>query len=207
MVISYHQPRDCLLNRLFKAQIKENIKAPRRWPLCGEFTGDRWIALTGLVTRKMFPFDDVIILSITLVSLPPLRLDEVTDTSSVHDYTKFSEIILQGPNYKQNQNDIASKRLSSVRNDYCPNHIGSNNSHSIKSNTLENVMGSVKFLTSVTCNQNWRIELKTDKTHTRNGISNKSLPSNFTIYTLMSAMENNKAKLFVTLGWIYFHVN
>ena len=22
-------------------QIKENIKAPRHWPLCGEFTGDR----------------------------------------------------------------------------------------------------------------------------------------------------------------------
>ena len=24
-------------------QIKENIKAPHHWPLCGEFTGDRWI--------------------------------------------------------------------------------------------------------------------------------------------------------------------
>ena len=28
---------------LVQAQIKENIKAPRHWPLCGEFTGDRWI--------------------------------------------------------------------------------------------------------------------------------------------------------------------
>ena len=36
--VSDHQPRDCLLNRLFR-QIKENIKAPRHWPLCGEFTG------------------------------------------------------------------------------------------------------------------------------------------------------------------------
>ena len=26
-----------------QAQIKENIKAPRHWPLCGELTGDRWI--------------------------------------------------------------------------------------------------------------------------------------------------------------------
>ena len=26
-----------------QAQIKENIKAPRHWPLWGEFTGDRWI--------------------------------------------------------------------------------------------------------------------------------------------------------------------
>ena len=29
-----------------QAQIKENIKAPRHWPLCGEFTGDRWIPRT-----------------------------------------------------------------------------------------------------------------------------------------------------------------
>ena len=40
------QPHDCLLNRLFKAQIKENNKAPRHWPLCGEFTGDWWIHRT-----------------------------------------------------------------------------------------------------------------------------------------------------------------
>ena len=24
-----------------QTQIKENIKAPRHWPLCGEFTGDQ----------------------------------------------------------------------------------------------------------------------------------------------------------------------
>ena len=29
-----------------QAQIKENIKALRHWPLCGEFTGYRWILLT-----------------------------------------------------------------------------------------------------------------------------------------------------------------
>ena len=29
-----------------QAQMKENIKAPRHWPLCGEFTGDRWIPRT-----------------------------------------------------------------------------------------------------------------------------------------------------------------
>ena len=37
--VSNHQPRD-------QAQIKENIKAPRHWPLCGKFTGDRWIPHT-----------------------------------------------------------------------------------------------------------------------------------------------------------------
>ena len=36
---------------------QRNIKAPRHWPLCGEFTGD---PQKGPVTRKMFPFDDVI---------------------------------------------------------------------------------------------------------------------------------------------------
>ena len=44
--VSNHQPHDCLLNRLFKAQIKLNIKALRHWPLCGEFTGHRWITRT-----------------------------------------------------------------------------------------------------------------------------------------------------------------
>ena len=29
-----------------QAQIKENIKTPRDWPLCGEFSGDRSITQT-----------------------------------------------------------------------------------------------------------------------------------------------------------------
>ena len=44
--VSNHQPHDCLLNRLYKVQIKENIKVPRHRPLCGEFTGDRGIPHT-----------------------------------------------------------------------------------------------------------------------------------------------------------------
>ena len=43
--ISNHQRLDCLLNCLFR-QIKEKIKALRHWPLCEEFTGDRWIPCT-----------------------------------------------------------------------------------------------------------------------------------------------------------------
>ena len=31
---------------LVQTQIKGNIKAPRHWPLCGEFTGHRWIPRT-----------------------------------------------------------------------------------------------------------------------------------------------------------------
>ena len=57
--ISNLQPHDCLLNRFVQAQIKENIKALRHWPLWGEFTGDRWIPRKkGPVTQKIFPFDD-----------------------------------------------------------------------------------------------------------------------------------------------------
>ena len=42
--VSNHQPHDCLLKRLFRRRAsRENIKAPRYWPLWGEFTGDRWI--------------------------------------------------------------------------------------------------------------------------------------------------------------------
>ena len=35
-----------LTQSFIQAQIKENIKTPRHWPLCGEFTGDRWIPRT-----------------------------------------------------------------------------------------------------------------------------------------------------------------
>ena len=52
-----HQPYDCLLNRLFRRRSKKPIKAPRHWPLCGEFAG------TGEFPAQMAsyaePFDDV----------------------------------------------------------------------------------------------------------------------------------------------------
>ena len=37
--VSNHQPRGCLTQSFIQTQMKENIKAPRHWPLCGEFTG------------------------------------------------------------------------------------------------------------------------------------------------------------------------
>ena len=44
--VSNHQPHDCLLSRSFRPRSKENTKAPCHWPLCGEFTVDRWIPRT-----------------------------------------------------------------------------------------------------------------------------------------------------------------
>ena len=45
---------------VYSAQIKENIKVPCHWPLCGAFTGDRWIPRTnGQKHGKRFHFNDV----------------------------------------------------------------------------------------------------------------------------------------------------
>ena len=59
--VSNHQPYDCLFNSLLRRRSKKT-KAPRHWPLCGEFSGDRWVSspLKWPVTREMFPFDDAI---------------------------------------------------------------------------------------------------------------------------------------------------
>ena len=43
-----------------QTQIKENIKVPRHWFLCGEFTGTVEFPAQRPVTRKIFPVDDVI---------------------------------------------------------------------------------------------------------------------------------------------------
>ena len=49
-----------------QAQMKQNIKAARHWPVWGEFTGDRWIPLRAS-NAEMFPFDDVIMMLIGVV--------------------------------------------------------------------------------------------------------------------------------------------
>ena len=49
-------PASRLFTQLFiQTQIKKTPKAPRHWPLCGEFTGDRWIPRTnGQLRGKCF---------------------------------------------------------------------------------------------------------------------------------------------------------
>ena len=60
--VSNHQPHDCLFNRLFRRRSKETSKLRVTglcaWnsPVPGEFPAQR------PVTRKMFPFDDVIMM-------------------------------------------------------------------------------------------------------------------------------------------------
>ena len=58
--VSNHQPRGCLLNRLFRRRSKKTSKL-RVTGLCeGNSTGPANSPHKGPVTRKMFPFDDVI---------------------------------------------------------------------------------------------------------------------------------------------------
>ena len=53
---SIHQPHDCLLNRLFRGRSKKTSKL-RVTGLCAGNSPHKWP-----VTRKKFPFDDVIML-------------------------------------------------------------------------------------------------------------------------------------------------
>ena len=63
--VSNHQPHDCLLNRLFRRRSKKTSKlrvtglSPHKWP----------------VTRKMFPFDDVI-----MMKAHPLRWNSLWES-------------------------------------------------------------------------------------------------------------------------------
>ena len=60
--VSNHQPRDCLLNRLFRRRSKKTSKL-RVTGLCvGNSPGPVNSPHKGPVTRKMFPFDDVIMI-------------------------------------------------------------------------------------------------------------------------------------------------
>ena len=49
---------------------QRNIKTPRHWPLCGEFTGDS--PHKRPVTREMFPFD-IVIMEALLVQFVTLQ--------------------------------------------------------------------------------------------------------------------------------------
>ena len=58
--VSNHQRQDCLLNRLFRRRSKEISKLPVTGLCVRNSPGPVNSAHKGPVTRKMFPFDDVI---------------------------------------------------------------------------------------------------------------------------------------------------
>ena len=85
--VSNHQPRGCLLSRLFRRRSKKTSKL-RVTGLCvGNSPGPVNSPHTGPVTRKMFPFDDVIM----LMMLYSVR--HYIDTIKSH-YQKLEQVIV-----------------------------------------------------------------------------------------------------------------
>ena len=77
--VSSHQPHGCLLNRLFRRRWKKTSKL-RVTGLCvGNSPGPVNSPHKGPVTRKMFPFDDVIMWSSTygLIAICPVIMLEI----------------------------------------------------------------------------------------------------------------------------------
>ena len=60
--VSNHQPHDCLLNRLFGRRLKKTSKLRVTGLCAGKSPGPVNSPHKGPVTRKMFPFDDVIMI-------------------------------------------------------------------------------------------------------------------------------------------------
>ena len=63
--VSNHQPHGCLLNRLFRRRSKKTSKLRVTGFCVGNLPGPVNSPHKGPVTRKMLPFDDVIILTIS----------------------------------------------------------------------------------------------------------------------------------------------
>ena len=85
-----------LFTKMFiQVQIKENVKAPHHWPLCGEFTSDWWIPCNkGPVTQKMFPFDDVIMTFRSLLDNPLLFPTIVFCITQHKLFQQFTNILI-----------------------------------------------------------------------------------------------------------------
>ena len=45
-IVSKIMSLSIVYSTVYSGDDQENIKAPRHWPFCGEFTGDRWIPRT-----------------------------------------------------------------------------------------------------------------------------------------------------------------
>ena len=80
--VSNHQPYDCLLNRLFRHRSKKTSK-PRVTGFCaGNSPGTGEFPAQWPVTRKMFPFDDVVMVIYMISHLHTLKKDILRWTMS-----------------------------------------------------------------------------------------------------------------------------
>ena len=84
--VSNHQPHDCLFNRLFRCRSKKTSKL-RVTGLCvGKSPGPVNSPHKGPVTRKMFPFDDVI------MDIWRMWLQSQTWKMAMHVLTKYYDV-------------------------------------------------------------------------------------------------------------------
>ena len=82
--VSNHQPRCCLLNRSFRRRSKKTSKL-RVTDLCvGNSSGLVNSPYKGPVTRKMFPFDDVIMIRLPHVPMQQTNKNIVKYTTRIH---------------------------------------------------------------------------------------------------------------------------
>ena len=93
-------PASSLFTQPFiRAQIKENIKAPRHWPLCEEFTGDRSPVNSPQkwpLTRKMFLFDDGVNV---IISLKTHFLTNISEKCSIKKSSLFHSNVKSLPKH------------------------------------------------------------------------------------------------------------
>ena len=85
---------------VIQTQIKENMKAPRHWPLCGEFTGDRWIPRTnGQLRGKCFH-----LMTSSCVIMKPMGYLSLTMPSDQHWNSHYKDKMVMRLSYLYNGN-------------------------------------------------------------------------------------------------------
>ena len=101
-----------------QAYIKENIKAPRHWPLWGEFTGDRWIPRTkGQLRGKCFHLMTSSWCRRVSNRLPICLLDSLFWLSVIS--RKTAKLNISGPLW----GNLLTSGLNSQGGKFEPNHV------------------------------------------------------------------------------------
>ena len=92
--VSHHQPHDCLLSRLFGRRSKKTSKLRGTGLCAGNSPGPVNSPRKGPVTRKMFPFDDVIMIVVSFaVKLNQIckKTSQVSGVLTGFNWTKYVE--------------------------------------------------------------------------------------------------------------------
>ena len=99
---------------LIQAQIKENIKAPRNWPLWGEFTGDRWNPRTnGQWRRKCFNW-----MTSPCTHVTYCQLYHWQNTCTLKRWNSNRNVIKFGSKYNTFSKEILAMKMPSTKWQY-----------------------------------------------------------------------------------------